>query len=79
MSGLGRRSAVPASPPAEVLAGVARASARASELAAENRELNFRADPATGRLVVEVRDLQRRVIRTIPPSRVLEIMAGGAL
>jgi flagellar protein FlaG len=48
------------------------------ELAAENRELNFRTDSDTGRLVIEVRDLQGRVIRTIPPSRALEIMAGAA-
>ena len=78
MSGLGRRSAVPARPPTEVLADVAAAGARVRELAAENRELNFRTDSDTGRLVIEVRDLQGRVIRTIPPSRALEIMAGAA-
>ena len=39
------------------------------ELAAANRELHFRRDEATGRIIIEVRTLDGEVLRTIPPSR----------
>ena len=34
-------------------------------------------DEASGRVIVQVRDLAGNVIRTIPPSSALEIMAGA--
>jgi FlaG protein len=70
---------IPASPPPEVLAEVDAAWERASELAAANRELHFRRDEATGRTIIEVRTLDGEVLRTIPPSRVFDVMAGGEL
>jgi flagellar protein FlaG len=70
---------IPASPPPDVLAEVERASARASDLAAQNRELHFRRDEATGRTIIEVRTLEGEVLRTIPPSKWLDVMAGGEL
>ena len=70
---------LPPSPPAEVLDEVARARDRAAELAANNRELHFSTDQDTGRVIVQVRDLQGTVIRTIPPSHALHVMSGGAL
>jgi hypothetical protein len=70
---------IPASPPPEVLAEVDAAWARAAQLAAENRELHFERDPATGRVVIQVRTLDGEVLRTIPPSGALDIMGGGAL
>jgi flagellar protein FlaG len=48
------------------------------ELRAQNRELHFAKDPASGRVRVEVRDLEGNVIRTIPPSQALDIMGGAA-
>jgi hypothetical protein len=68
---------VPASPPPEVLYRVHEAAARAAELASHNRELHFEKDPGSNRVIVEVRDLQGRHIRTIPPSSALEALNPG--
>jgi hypothetical protein len=70
---------IPASPPPEVLAEVDAAWERAGELAAANRELHFRRDERTGRTIIEVRTLDGEVLRTIPPSRVFDVMGGGEL
>ena len=72
-------TAVPAAPPVEVRDAIGAAAARAAELRAENRELHFQKDPTSGRVIVQVRDLAGNVIRTIPPSRALDIMAGAAV
>jgi flagellar protein FlaG len=40
----------------------------AADLHEHGRELRFGADPSTGRIVVEVRDLDGNVLRTIPPA-----------
>jgi FlaG protein len=66
-------------PPPEVLREVDAAAERAEALAAANRELHFQLDDETGRVVVEVRDFDGNVIRTIPPSEALEIMAGASI
>ena len=42
-------------------------------------ELHFSHDAATGRLVIEVRTLSGEVLKTIPPSQALDIVAGGPL
>jgi hypothetical protein len=68
---------LPGSPPAGVLDAVGAAAARATELRAANRELHFRKDAESGRVIVEVRDLEGHVIRTIPPSHALDVMAGA--
>lgn len=70
---------VPPAPPAEVRAQVDRAAEIARQLVAANRELHFSKDEDTGRVVIQVRDLDGNVIRTIPPSRVLDVMSGAAL
>jgi FlaG protein len=70
---------IPASPPPEVLDEVDAAWERAAELAADNRELHFRRDERSGRLIIEVRTLDGEVLRTIPPSRVFDVMAGAEL
>ena len=68
-----------ASPPPDVLAEVDAAGARAEELAAQNRELHFARDEATGRTIIQVRTLDGEVLRTIPPSEMLDVMSGGAV
>ena len=70
---------IPASPPPEVLAEVDAAWERAAELAAQNRELHFTRDEVSGRTIIEVRTLQGEVLRTIPPSKLLDAMSGGEL
>ena len=70
---------IPAAPPAEALDEVGSAAARALELAAANRELHFSRNEETGRVTVQVRDLDGNVIRTIPPSEALAVLSGAAL
>jgi hypothetical protein len=70
---------LPASPPPELRDAIGAAAERAAELRAENRELHFHKDEKSGRVIVQVRDLAGNVIRTIPPSSALEIMAGAAI
>lgn len=65
--------------PPELRVQVRDASRRWEELRAMGRELRFEQDPDSGRLVVEVRDLEGRVISKLPPSSVLEIAAGAPL
>jgi flagellar protein FlaG len=67
---------MPASPPHDVQAEVAQAHERAQQLAESNRELHFAKDPDTGRIIVQVRDLDGKVLRTIPPSHALAVMSG---
>jgi len=69
----------PAFPPPEVLDEVGRAADRAAELAAANRELHFLRDEETGRVIVQVRDLEGNVIRTIPASEGLSVLSGAAV
>jgi hypothetical protein len=70
---------LPSSPPVEVREAIGAAAARAAELRAANRELHFHKDEKSGRVIVQVRDLEGHVIRTIPPSEALEVMAGAAI
>lgn len=66
-------------PPPELRMQVRDASRRWEELRAMDRELHFEQDPESGRIVVEVRDLEGHLIRTVPPSTALEIAAGAPL
>jgi flagellar protein FlaG len=75
--GVDASDVIPASPPPEVLAEVDAAWERAAELAAQNRELHFTRDERTGRTIIEVRTLDGEVLRTIPPSKMLDVMSGG--
>jgi flagellar protein FlaG len=68
---------LPTRPPSEVMAQVEAAGQRYEEMRANKRELHFRHDETANRVVVEVRDLDGNVLRTVPPSRALEIIAGG--
>jgi hypothetical protein len=75
--GVDASDVIPASPPPEVLAAVDAAWERAAAMAAQNRELHFRHDEQTGRTIIEVRTLDGEVLRTIPPSKMLDAMSGG--
>jgi hypothetical protein len=70
---------LPSRPPVEVLAEMEAASRRYEELRAQHRELHFKHDPDANRVVVEVRDLEGTVLRTIPPSKALDVVAGAPL
>jgi flagellar protein FlaG len=77
--GVDASDVIPASPPPEVLAEVDAAWERAAALAAQNRELHFKHDEKSGRTIIEVRTLDGEVLRTIPPSKMLDVMSGGEL
>jgi flagellar protein FlaG len=70
---------IPATPPPDALREVDRAAARAEELWNDRRELHFEMDEDSGRVIVQVRDLEGRVIRTIPPSEALDVLSGKPL
>ena len=74
-----KNDTMPSRPPAEVLAEMEAASRRYDELRSQQRELHFTRDEAANRVVVEVRDLEGNVLRTIPPSKALDVIAGGSL
>jgi hypothetical protein len=71
-------STLPASPPPAVLEDMHAAARVAEELHAQKRELHFET-AGNGRVIVQVRDLDGNVIRTIPPARALEIASGDPL
>jgi len=71
--------ALPSRPPLEVLQEMEAAARRYDELRSQQRELHFRHDADLNRVVVEVRDLDGNVLRTIPPSKALDVISGGAL
>jgi flagellar protein FlaG len=70
---------IPAKPPAQVLDEVRAAAKRAEELHAQDRELHFSKDAASGRVVIQVRTAAGDVLRTIPPSKALAVMTGEEL
>ena len=71
-------STLPASPPVSVLEDMHTAARVAEELHAMKRELHFETTD-NGRVIVQVRDLDGNVIRTIPAAKALDIAGGAAL
>jgi FlaG protein len=71
--------AIPSTPPAELFEEMQAAGRRVDELREQNRELHFSYSEAEHRVVVEVRDLDGNVIRTIPPSKFLDVAGGEPL
>ena len=57
---------------------VDKAAERVEQLHADDRELHFARDEAHGAIYVQVRDLDGRVIRTIPNSEVFDVLAGAS-
>jgi uncharacterized FlaG/YvyC family protein len=70
---------VPPAPTEEARAMVDKAAERVEQLHAQDRELHFSREEGTNRVIIEVRDLDGNVIKTIPPSKALDIMSGGEL
>jgi flagellar protein FlaG len=66
---------VPASPPAEVLEAMDAPARVARELHEQGRELRFTS--GEDGLRIELRDLDGNVLRTIPPSELLDIATGA--
>jgi uncharacterized FlaG/YvyC family protein len=71
--------AIPPAPTEEARRMVDRAAEVVDDLYKNNRELHFSVDESTRRVVIEVRDLEGHVLKTIPPATALDVMAGAAL
>ena len=71
-------STLPASPPPAVLEDMHAAARVFEELRSQKRELHFETTD-NGRVVVQVRDLDGNVIRTIPPAKALDVAMGEPL
>ncbi len=71
-------STLPASPPPSALEDMHKAAEVWQELRAQKRELHFECT-GNGRVIVQVRDLDGNVIRTIPPAKALEVASGEPL
>jgi flagellar protein FlaG len=74
-----RLDTIPSQPPEAVKAEVDRAAQRVDELKADGHQLHFAFDESAGRVVVQVQDLDGNVLRTIPPSKALQVASGGEL
>ena len=69
---------LPASPPPAVLEDMHAAARVVEELHAKSRELHFEVLDS-GRVAVQVRDLDGNVIRQIPLAKALEVSTGAPL
>ena len=67
---------IPAAPPQEVLDDLDTAARVLHELAARQIELHFSVDERTSRVHVEVRDANGNVLRRIPSTQALDLLAG---
>ena len=70
---------VPPAPTPEARELVAKAADVVEQMRKNNRELHFSRDEDSNRVVIQVRDLDGKVLKTIPPSEALNVMAGGEL
>jgi len=69
---------IPPAPTPEARDLVAKAAEVAQQLHENNRELHFTTDDSTNRVIIQVRDLDGNVIKTIPPSKALDLLSGDA-
>jgi len=70
---------VPPAPTPDARELVAKAAEVVEAMHRSNRELHFSRDEDTNRVIIQVRDLEGNVIKTIPPSKALDILSGGEL
>jgi uncharacterized FlaG/YvyC family protein len=71
--------AFPSTPPEEVRGEMATASASYDKLAAANQHISFRIDDRSGRLQIQVHDLNGNVLFDLPPDKALKAAADGAV
>jgi hypothetical protein len=70
---------IPASPPPEVLDGIARAHQAYERIEASGRHVRFDLNEVTGRLALELTDATGTPLRSLSPRAVLDLAAGAAL
>ncbi len=74
-----RVDTIPATPPPEVHDAIAVAAQSYEQLHQSERHLSFHVDGRTGKLAIEVHDLQGNVLFTVPSKKALDIAAGDLL
>lgn len=72
-------AAAEAGPPPEVQAEVRAAARCADQLSEQGRQLRFGHDPQSGKLRIELRDLEGNTLRQVAPSEVFEFAGGQAV
>ena len=70
---------IPSSPPPEVHEAMVVAAQAYDRLRAAGREMRFRVNDGTGKLVVEIHDLHGNLLFSVPASKALEVAGGGSL
>ncbi|HYZ81660.1 MAG TPA: hypothetical protein VE571_10345 [Solirubrobacteraceae bacterium] len=70
---------IPASPPPEVHEAMGVAAEAYDRLQDEGRQMRFKINEGTGKLVVEVHDLHGNLLFSVPSSKALEVASGGSL
>ena len=73
---IGAANGAATQPPPEVRAEVRAAARCADELHRMGRQLRFEVDDKSGRIRVEVRDLEGNVLRRVPPTEIFDFAAG---
>ena len=70
---------IPSSPPPEVHEAMGVAAQAYDKLQSEGREMRFKVNQGTGKLVVEVHDLHGQLLFQVPGSKALDVAGGGSL
>jgi len=70
---------IPSSPPPEVHEAMGVAAQAYDKLQAEGRQMRFKVNEGTGKLVVEVHDLHGQLLFQVPASKALDVASGGSL
>jgi hypothetical protein len=69
---------VPPAPTPEARELVAKAAEVVQKMHDSNRELHFTKDETTNRVIIQVRDLDGNVLKTIPPKSALDFLTGDS-
>jgi uncharacterized FlaG/YvyC family protein len=70
---------IPSSPPPEVHEAMGVAAQAYDKLQDQGRQLRFKVNEGTGKLVVEVHDLHGQLLFQVPASKALDVAGGGSL
>jgi uncharacterized FlaG/YvyC family protein len=70
---------IPSSPPPEVHEAMGVAAQAYDKLQDQGRQMRFKVNEGTGKLVVEVHDLHGQLLFQVPASKALDVASGGSL
>jgi uncharacterized FlaG/YvyC family protein len=70
---------IPSSPPPEVHEAMGVAAQAYDSLQDQGRQMRFKVNEDTGKLVVEVHDLHGNLLFQVPSSKALDVAGGGSL